>query len=120
MSNYLKNFQKLVDLNLNLPFLLPFKWPSPFLHIWGTKLSTELSQLNALKFASLMTSFRKDISKLVSLHGSWMGHYNAIKQNFLPKFLLFFQALPIKIPSTFFSYLKSLFTSFIWVFSRAC
>lgn len=51
---------------------------------------------------------------------SWFGRCNLIKMCILPKFLYLFQALPIKIPPTYFKRVQTLFTRFVWAHKKPC
>lgn len=45
---------------------------------------------------------------------SWFGRCNILKMNFTPRLLYLLQALPVKIPQSFFSKLRTIFINYVW------
>ncbi|XP_018408140.1 PREDICTED: uncharacterized protein LOC108783928 [Nanorana parkeri] len=122
ISNFLVNSHKSMAMRLSLtgPRLwrvltnFPFKWSPTSLKYLGIQLPKNPSLTFSLNFPPLLTAISLDLKKWSTGTFSWMGRCNILKQTILPRLLYPLQALPIKIPSTFFRTLRTLFTKFVW------
>ena len=92
---------------------IPFDITTRKTNYLGINLTKEVKELYSENYTTLKKEIKEDTNKWKHVPCSWIGRINIIKMAILPNVIYRFNAIPIKVPMTYFTDIEQTFQNYM-------